>query len=103
MNSPLTTDQMSGTQAWIADWQRRVRECPKVFAVFIRCDGESDLDTVYDSREAAQAHVDWYNANNRNGYLGKASISTVNVQTLKLAQERFQKPVPQTALRESQS
>lgn len=101
MSTPLSNDERSGTEAWIADWQRRVRECPKIFGVLIQCKGECDVSAVYDSREAAQIHVDWYNARNRNGYLGRASISTMNLQTLRLAQERFQKGEAVTALEKS--
>lgn len=87
MSSPET---MSGTEAWIADWQKRVRQCPQVFGVYVRCDGETDLTAIYDCKEAADLHADWYNRNNRNGYLGKAHVSGIWVQTLRLAQERFQ-------------
>ena len=69
--------------------QAAIRACPKVYAVYVRCDGEISLEALYDSKEAAEIHRDNYNKNNRAGYYGKASVSMHSVQTLAIAQERL--------------
>ncbi len=75
--------------ATIARWQAEVRACPKVWAVYVRCAGETSLDGTWESKEAAELHRDWYNKNNRGDYLGKASIGSLPICTTAMARERY--------------
>lgn len=68
---------------WIIDLQRKTRECPKVWGVYVRFEGEQSLEAVYDSKEAAELHRDWYNRKPR--YAGKASVGGLPLKTLEIA------------------
>ena len=63
----------------IWEWQRRLRESKSVYAVWVRCDGESSLNALFESRERAERDADRYNANNQNGYLGTARVAAHHV------------------------
>lgn len=58
----------------IWELQREYQACPAVYGVWVRCAGEETLSDLYESQEAANLHRDYYNAHNRNGYLGKATV-----------------------------
>ena len=73
----------------ISNWQRRLRECPVVWLVMVRCDGEESLDGAYQSEEAANLAKDWFNSRNKGGYYGKARVTKYHMESLELAQERF--------------
>lgn len=83
------------TPQQVADWQRRVRACPKVWAVQVIFEGEYSIEDVYDTSEAAQVHAFWINS--RKPRLGRASVVPLNLQTEALARERFEMPVPTSA------
>lgn len=72
-------------------WQAKSRALPRIYAVWVRCDGEESLDGLYDSKEAAELHRDWYNnlPGNKGRYYGTARVVSTCVLTLELAQERF--------------
>lgn len=74
----------------IAEWQRKVRACPKVWAVATLYEGEYTIESVYDTREAAQVHVEYFNS--RKPRYGRASVTSFNIQNEELARERFEVP-----------
>jgi hypothetical protein len=76
----------------VMEMQRKIRACPQVWLVWVRCDGEQSLEAIYDNREAADLHVKHYNSmkGNAAGYYGKAHVGQSNLLTLEIAQ-RFTK------------
>jgi hypothetical protein len=79
----------------ILEWQQKVRERPKVWAVYERCEGETDIAELYDTKEAAQIHADWLNSPAR-GVRTRASIAPIPVHNIDLARERFDVPSQET-------
>jgi hypothetical protein len=65
----------------IQAYQKTLREGPKVYCLNVRCAGEVSLHGVYEDKELAEAERDRYNANNRGGYLGTASVDIYPIVT----------------------
>lgn len=68
---------------WVLEIQRKTRECPKVWMVYVRCDGEDSVEALYESKEAADMHCEWYNRKPR--YYGKARVVSSAIRTLEIA------------------
>ena len=66
----------------IKKWQAKLDKCPKVWAVY---DINGDIESLYDTEEAARHHSNW---RSKNSY--HTSVGPILVQNLELAQERFQ-------------
>lgn len=71
----------------IAEYQRIIRSAPKVYLVYIRCDGETDVAGLYETKELAQAAMDEHNTRKGNGayYYGKASVGSMPLVTESVA------------------
>jgi hypothetical protein len=87
MSEQPTKDELANARLDILSYQREAKACPEVFAVVIRCDGESSLSNLYGTREAAEVERDYHNK--RSSYYGRAHIETYNVLTADLAQRRW--------------
>lgn len=64
-----------------ADWQRRFRAQPKVWLVV----DDDDFVSVYESREAAELHLEWVGKHSKYHY----RCYGVPVHSFELAQERW--------------
>lgn len=69
----------------VAEHQRIMRSAPKVYLVYITCEGETDVHGLFETKELAQAARDAYNATNRGGYYGKASVGAMPLVTESIA------------------
>ncbi len=84
----MTAEELAKPDS-IWELQREYQACPAVYGVWVQCAGEETLSDLYESQEAANLHRDYYNAHNRNGYLGKATVRTQRISTMAIAQKRF--------------
>jgi hypothetical protein len=66
----------------IAEYQRRVRELPTIYLVWIRCDDECSLEGLYDTEQLAREVCQRINSKPR--YFGRAHWNTQRVLTREL-------------------
>jgi hypothetical protein len=66
----------------IAEYQRRVRELPAIYCVWIECDDEHSLEGLYDTEQVAREVCHRINAKPR--YYGRAYWNTQRVLTREL-------------------
>lgn len=71
--------------------QAACRACTTVWAVYVRCEGETSLDALYETKAAAELHRDHHNGmrGNANGYYGRASVGTLQIRTEAIARDWF--------------
>lgn len=67
----------------VLDLQQKIAECPKAWMVEVTVDGETSLEAVYDSAEAAGMHRDWLNKMPR--YYGRATIRSAALRNIEIA------------------
>lgn len=80
----------------IKQFQRALKDCREVFAVLVRCDGEEDVTSVWETRRAAELCRDDHNnmTGNRFGYYGKARVMPMRLKTEKMALDLFANGAP---------
>jgi hypothetical protein len=92
----MTEQVPSDTQSIdkIKPFQRALKDCQEVFAVLVRCDGEEDVTSIWETRRAAELCRDDHNnmKGNRAGYYGKARVLPMRLKTEKMALDLFTTP-----------
>lgn len=71
----------------IIAFQKAVQACRKVYAVAIRCDGETDITSLWETRAAAEMCASEHNGikGNATGYYGRASVVAMPLKTEQMA------------------
>lgn len=58
----------------ILEYQKAARDAQQLYLVNVTCEDEVSCHGIYDTQDLAIAERDYYNANNRGGYYGRATI-----------------------------
>jgi hypothetical protein len=68
--------------------QALLHECPEVFAVYVRVDGEENIDAIWQTRAAADLHAG--HQNRMPAYFGRARVVPMRIRTEALANLWFE-------------
>jgi hypothetical protein len=72
-------------------FQAATRDCPRVYAVLITCEGETDVAWLWETQAAAKMCADQHNSikGNATGYYGRARVVSMPVKTEKMARDLY--------------
>lgn len=74
------------TRTNIKEFQNKIKECSQVFNVEERYDGEWEVTDTYNSREAADLHINFHKEKHPTR---KLRVSPVNIQTLEISKMKW--------------